>query len=144
MTKKRTGEPWMPGAEYGRGMQQFSLNLIVRDIERSVAFYQNVLDATVHYSDPDFAAIRVLDQELMLHADHAYDGHPIYPRLVEERQRGLGAEIRLFGMDPDAVAQRATEAGSEIVVPVTDKAHGWREVQVADPDGYLWAVGVAN
>lgn len=141
MTKKRQGDRWMPAPEYGRGLPQFTINLLVRDIERSVAFYEAVLEAIVHYSDPDFAAIRVLAQELMLHADHAYDGHPWYKRLRSSAERGLGAEIRLLGVDPDGVEVRAQEVGAYIVVPAGDKGHGWREVMVADPDGYVWAVG---
>jgi len=29
-----------------------------------------------------------------------------------------------------------------VIQPASTKAHGWREVMVEDPDGYLWAVGV--
>jgi len=29
-----------------------------------------------------------------------------------------------------------------VIQPATTKAHGWREMMVEDPDGYLWAVGV--
>ena len=141
MTKKRQGEPWMAAADYGHQMPQFSVNLIVRDVARSVSFYTTVLEASLHYFDPDFAAIRVLDQELMLHADHTYDGHPWHRSLSAGNDRGLGAEMRLLGMDPDEVEARAKEAGGSIVVPVADKGHGWREVMIADPDGYLWAVG---
>jgi len=144
MTKKRQGEPWIPGHEYGRAMPQFSLNLLVRDIDRSVAFYRDVLEATVHYTDPDFAAIRVLDQELMLHVDHTYEGHPMHEQLVSGDPRGLGAEIRLFGMDPDALEARALTAGAEIIVAAGDRGHGWRDLTIADPDGYLWAVGLPN
>ncbi len=49
--------------------------------------------------------------------------------------------MRLFGVDPDAVETKAKEAGAAVVVPAADKGHGWREVMIADPDGYLWAVG---
>ncbi|MCH7580072.1 MAG: hypothetical protein IIB22_07505, partial [Chloroflexi bacterium] len=107
MTKKRQGEPWMSAAEYGRRLPQFCVNLIVRDIPRSISFYTNVLDAAIHYFDADFAAIRVLDQELMLHADHTYDGHPWFGGLSDDNDRGLGAEMRLFGVDPDAVEAKA-------------------------------------
>ncbi len=141
MAKKRQGDPWMPGAEYGRQLPPFSVNLIVEDVERSVAFYRDVLGAGVRYSDPDFAALKLGDLDFMLHADHTYDGHPWYGRLTADEGRGLGAELRLFGVDPDAVEARARERGADVVVPAADKGHGWREVMVADPDGYLWAVG---
>jgi uncharacterized glyoxalase superfamily protein PhnB len=38
--------------------------------------------------------------------------------------------------------QRARARGAKVVQPATTKGHGWREVMVEDPDGYLWAVGV--
>ena len=134
----------MSADSYGRQLPQFCVNLIVRDVPRSMTFYSTVLDASVHYFDADFTALRVLGQEFMLHADHAYDGHPWYGSLSGDNNRGLGAEMRIFGMDPDAVEARAREAGATVVVPVADKGHGWREVMVADPDGYLWAVGQAT
>jgi catechol 2,3-dioxygenase-like lactoylglutathione lyase family enzyme len=136
------GEPWRSGADYGRDLPAFSVNLIVRDIERSLAFYTDVLGATLHYSDPDFAALRLAGVEFMLHADHAYDGHPLYGALDAPR-RGAGAELRVLGVDPDAVQRRAEARGAEVVQPAGDRGHGWRDVTVADPDGYVWAVGVA-
>lgn len=132
----------MSGAEYGRQLPPFTVNLIVRDVERSVGFYRDVLGATIRYSDPDFAAIRLTKLDVMLHADHTYEDHPWYPRFASEEPRGLGAELRLFGVNPDEVEARARTSGAMVVQPATDKAHGWREVMVADPDGYLWAVGV--
>lgn len=142
MTKKRTGEPWMPADDYGRRLPRFSVNLVVRDVARSVTFYKSVLDAKVYYSDPDMAALEVAGLEFMLHADHTYDQHPLASRLVSQGPRGTGAELRLFGVDPDALEARARTRGAAVVQPASDKAHGWREVMVADPDGYVWAVGV--
>ncbi len=141
MTKKRMGEPWMPADEYGRSLPRFTVNLVVRDVARSVAFYTSVLGATARYSDPDFAAMELAGVEFMLHADHTYDGHPLYGRLIRQKERGMGAELRLLGVDPDAVEARARANGSTVVQPVSDKPHGWRDVMVADPDGYVWAVG---
>jgi uncharacterized glyoxalase superfamily protein PhnB len=140
--KTRTGDPWIPADRYGRLLPAFMANLVVRDVARAVAFYREVLGATVHYADPDFAALKLGAAELMLHADHTYDRHPWHPSLARGERRGLGAELRLFGVDPDAVEARARAAGSPVVQPATSKGHGWREVMVEDPDGYLWAVGV--
>ena len=143
MTKKRVGEPFMPVDEYGRSLPAFTLNLLVADIARSIAFYRDVLGAEVRYSDADFAALRLGELDFMLHADHTYHGHPWAGRLPRERRRGLGAELRLFEVDPDAAVSRAREAGAAVLLPATDKPHGWREAWLEDPDGYVWAVGVA-
>lgn len=51
-------------------------------------------------------------------------------------------QIRLLGVDPDAVEARAQATGATLISGARDKGHGWREVLVRDPDGYEWAAGV--
>jgi catechol 2,3-dioxygenase-like lactoylglutathione lyase family enzyme len=138
--KKRAGNAWIPAPEYGALLPEFTVNLIVADIERTLGFYRAVLQAHVHYADPDFAAIRVLGVELMLHADHTYEQSPWSDDLASGGARGLGAELRLLGMNPDTVAERARATGA-LFKEVAARGHGWREVMVRDPDGYVWAVG---
>jgi uncharacterized glyoxalase superfamily protein PhnB len=140
--KTRTGEAFPPADEYGRGMRTFSVNLLVRDVSASVQFYERVLGAAVRYADDDFAVLRLLDFEWMLHADHTYDHHPIFSRLQSPGLRGTGAEMRVLGVDPDALEQRARATGATIIQSTRDYPHGWRDVMLADPDGYVWAVGV--
>ena len=106
--KLRQGDPWMPGFRYAALLPPMSLNLIVRDTEQSVKFYQQVLNAEVHYYDIDFAALRVGPAEVMLHADHTHDTHPWHESLTKGAARGLGAQIRLLGIDPDEVARQAS------------------------------------
>lgn len=142
MTKKRTNDPWMSGADYGRRMPPFTVNLIVADLARSLRFYTDVLGAQIEYQDEDFAALRLAGLDFMLHADHTYDHHALYGTLATAGKRGAGAELRLLGVDPEGVQQRAQAFGVEVVQPVGDRGHGWRDVTVADPDGYVWAVGV--
>ena len=96
----------MPADEYGRSLPRFTVNLLVADVARGVAFYRDVMGAVVHYFDPDFAA------------------------------------LWLFGVDPDALEARARAHDATVLAPAADKPHGWREVWIADPDGYVWAVGV--
>ncbi len=142
IVRKRTDEQratWIPSEVYGGLLPGFTVNLLVRDVDVAIGFYREVFGAIVHYSDPDFAAVRILNVELMLHADHAYDQHPWYGSLQMGERRGLGVELRLLGLDPDLVAMRAASA---VVRPTTTRGHGWREVSVQDPDGYVWAVGV--
>jgi catechol 2,3-dioxygenase-like lactoylglutathione lyase family enzyme len=142
MAKTRTGDAFMPADEYGRGLPKFSVNLLVRDVARSLPFYREVLGATVRYGDNDFAALSLLGIDFMLHADHAFDHHPLYATLKAARERGVGAELRFLGIDPDQVEARAKRAGATILQLAKDFAHGWREITLLDPDGYIWTVGL--
>lgn len=142
MTKTRMGEAWMPADEYGRALPKFTVNLLVRDVSTALSFYRDVLEATVRYVDEDFAALAIAGTDFMLHADHTYDRHPLNERVQGVLTRGIGAEIRAMGIDPDAAEERARKFGAEIVQEARDFPHGWRDVMLADPDGYVWAVGV--
>ncbi|GMU39786.1 MAG: hypothetical protein AMXMBFR23_06520 [Chloroflexota bacterium] len=144
-TKKRPEGtvPWMPGFRYGALLPALSLNLLVRDTERSANFYRDVFEAEVHYRDVDFSAVRVANVEVMLHADHTHDNHPWYEQVTRGETRGLGAQFRVLGViDPDALYARAQQHGATVVAPPENKGHGWREVLVRDPDGYEWACGI--
>ena len=142
MTKTRIGDAFMPADEYGRAMLKFSVNLLVRNVEKSLSFYRDVLGATVRYADGDFAALTLVGADFMLHADHTYDHHPLYQRLQATGPRGTGAELRVLGINPDEVETRAKAAGVTILQPAQDFPHGWRDVMLVDPDGYIWAVGL--
>ena len=134
----------MTADDYGRTLPFFTVNLLVSDLAKSVAFYTSVLGATLTYSDEDFAALRLRELEFMLHVDHTYDHHPWHQHLKSGQRRGLGAELRLFQTDPDALEARAKQYGATILQPSKDMPHGWRDVIVADPDGYAWAVGTST
>lgn len=142
MTKTRTGDAFMPAGDYGRALPRFSANLLVRNVATSLPFYRDVLGVTIRYADDDFAALSLLGIDFMLHADHAYDHHPLYARLQVTPERGVGAELRFLGVDPDKVEERAKRLGATIIQPARDYAHGWREVTLLDPDGYTWTVGL--
>ena len=142
MSQTRAGDPFMSADEYGRSLPVFSVNLLVRNVSNSISFYRDVLGATVRYSDDDFAALSLLGVDFMLHADHAYDHHPLYAVLQAARERGVGAELRFLGIHPDQVEQRANRAGATVLQPAKNFAHGWREITLRDPDGYIWTVGV--
>ena len=132
----------MSAADYGRTLSGLSVNLIVRDVVRSIPFYTNVLELRLLYSDEDFAALEHEGVRLQLHADHTYAQMPWAERLRDESPRGLGAEIRILGVDPDAAERRARDGGFTVLVPVRDWPHGWRDCVLEDPDGYTFAVGV--
>jgi len=144
MTRKRTGDPWMPSTEYGRTLTGLTVNLLVREVAASLPFFTDVLGLKVVYSDPDFAALEFGSSvRMMLHADHAYDRfEPEVVRLAKPDKRGTGAEIRIMGIDPDQAEARARERGFTVNVPAQNFQHGWRECRLEDSNGYMFAIGV--
>ena len=140
--KRRTGDPWMSAPEYERSLRGLTLNLLVRDVARALPFHREVLGAEVVYEDPDFAVLRRDGVEWMLHADHTYDHHALHAALTSGSARGIGAELRLHGRDPDAAEAAARRLGFTILAPATDKPHGLREAFLLDADGYLWVPDV--
>ncbi len=135
--------PWMPAADYGRSLRGLTFNLLVRDVDAALEFHREVLDAEVVYSDADFAVLRRGEAEWMLHADHTYRDHPLYGSLNTGLARGIGAELRLHGRDPDAAEAAARRLDCTVLAGATDKPHGVREAFLIDPDGYLWVPDVA-
>ncbi|MBM3519029.1 MAG: glyoxalase [Alphaproteobacteria bacterium] len=132
----------MPAPEYGRSLRGLTINLLVRDIAAALPFHREVLAAASVHVDEDFAVFRHGDAEWCLHADHTYDRHPLYPQLMGVAPRGMGAELRLHGRDPDAAVAAAQRLGFTILAPAADKPHGLREAYVRDGDGYLWVPDV--
>ena len=136
-------EPFVPPPEYGRSLGGLTLNLLVTDLERALLFHRSVLGVQIRYADPDMAVIDGFGTSWMLHADHTYDQHPLLAHAQAVGHRGSGAEIRLHGLDPDAVAERAAAAGFDVFDGPRDQPdHGLREAHVLDQDGYVWVADV--
>ena len=128
----------MPAPDYGRTLRGLTVNLLVRNIDQALVFQRLVLRADVVYADPDIAVVRGYDGEWMLHADHTYRGHPLLDEVTAVTARGIGAELRLHGCDPDAAVAAATANDFIVVSDPEDKPHGLREAYIADSDGYIW------
>ena len=117
------------------------LVLRVRDIERSVAFYRDVLGLTVHFLDElrrgerAFVSVRVGEQLVDLVPDPRYD-----PDQGSLAGGFLHLCFRFEGPDfPELLAQLQAR-GVDVVSPLPalrDGATGRaRSVYVRDPDGY--------
>ncbi len=141
--KQREGEAFMSAADFGRSLTGLGINLLVASMARALAFQRQVLQVEEVYADADFAVLRHQGAVWMLHADHTYDRHPLLPLLGDGAVRGLGCELRLYGIDPDAAEARARAAGFTVLAATADKPHGLREAYLLDADNYLWVPGAA-
>jgi catechol 2,3-dioxygenase-like lactoylglutathione lyase family enzyme len=101
-----------------------------------------VLELRLLFSDEDLAALVRFGLNVQIPAVLTYARTPWAARLRDESPRGLGAEVRILGIDPDAAEQRARDGGFTVAVAVRDWPHGWRDCVLEDPDGYTFAVGV--
>lgn len=130
-------------ADFGRSLTGLGLNLLVADVAREVAFLTGVFDMTAHRVSADFAILAWRGQVFQLHADHTYHAHPLPGLLPEAGPCGAGAELRLYGADPDTAAARAEAHGGTVLAAPADKPHGLREAYILSPAGYAWVPGLA-
>lgn len=120
------------------------LNLLVADVAREVAFLTGVFGMEAHRVSADFAILAWRGQVFQLHADHTYHAHPLPALLPEAGSRGAGAELRLYGKDPDAAAGLAEAHGGTVLAAPACKPHGLREAYILSPAGYAWVPGRAK
>ena len=81
MAMKRTKEPWMRAADFGRSLPRgIGLNLLVTEVAPAEAFLCVVLGANTIHADEDFAAIELA----RLRADAAR--RPFLPRPRDVRR----------------------------------------------------------
>ena len=139
MATKRTKTPWMKADAFGRSLAAgFGLALLVSDVAAMVEFLRQVIGARIIHDDEDFAVAEVAGTLLLLHADHAYDRHPLSGLVAGETVRGAGSEIRVYGADPDHAEQAARARGDHVLASTVDKPHGLRECFIVAPDGYVF------
>lgn len=116
-------------------MKQNAPMLVVRDIEKSVAFYKKVLGLDVIM---DFGANKTLTSGLAL-------------QTLETYQEFIGTDDISFGSnsfeiyfeedDFDSFAKKLNECSVEYVHPVKEHSWGQRVVRFYDPDKHIIEVG---
>ena len=128
---------------FGRGLEAgVGVNILVRDVEASIRWQVEVLQATVIYWEDHFAIMTAQGAIWLVHSDWSYRDHEMTGVVQGVEARGAGLEIRLDGLDPDACEARARAAGGIVLAGALDKPHGLREAYLVDPDGYVWAPGI--
>lgn len=113
-------------------------NLIVSDVDRSVAFYRDVLGFTVGMQVPDasplvFAGMQSGDVEIFLNAaEAAYAEYPAF------KARPIGGTLTQF-IHVTGIVQMHAELKDKvtIVMPLEKKWYGVTEFAITDPDGYI-------
>jgi predicted enzyme related to lactoylglutathione lyase len=129
----------VPAPVFGHALSRITVNLLVADVMREVAFLTAAFGMTAHRTSADFAILLHAGQPLQLHSDATYAAHPLPSLLPEAGPRGAGIELRLHEADPDLAAAVAEAQGAVVLQPPTDKpAHGLREAVILSPSGYAF------
>jgi catechol 2,3-dioxygenase-like lactoylglutathione lyase family enzyme len=123
---------------YGKSLSGLGFNLIVKDVTKSIAFAEQVLEAKIFFRTPTFAAMKLSGHDFMFHGDETYRNNPLSGSLAAAEARGLGVELRVYGCAPDPAEARARAGGWTILAGSLDKPHGLRECMIMDDDGYVW------
>jgi catechol 2,3-dioxygenase-like lactoylglutathione lyase family enzyme len=119
-------------------LKSLTPNLIVSNVERSIAFYCDVLGFTVAATVPDaspyvFAIVQSGPVQIFLNApEPAIAEYPAF------KDRPIGGTLTLFVDVRDIQRAHAELAGKvKIVMPLEHKWYGVTEFAFEDPDGYL-------
>ena len=120
---------------YGRALTGMGINLLVSHVADTVRFAETVLGLETVYADTDFAILGHGGAEWMVHSDASYHSNPLLGLTGNGALRGVGVELRVYGVDPDKAAARAAAAGHPILQAPADKPHGLRECYLVAPDG---------
>jgi catechol 2,3-dioxygenase-like lactoylglutathione lyase family enzyme len=116
--------------------RSLAASLTVNDLEKSTAWYQDVLGFTVdkrHDRDGKLIAVSLIagTVRLLLTQDDGARG---------DRTKGEGFSLRITtAQSVDDVARRIKERGGTLDLEPTDM-HGARVLRVHDPDGFKFAI----
>ena len=122
-----------------RAFLRLTPNLVVRDIERSIHFYCDVLEFELDKHVPEkppfvFASVRGGGVEIFLNE---------YRMVIEEYpafgEMPIGGTLTLYlaMQGVDEIYSQVRANGTAIVMPIETKFYGMREFAIADPDGYI-------
>lgn len=105
--------------------EQLVVELVVRDLRRSLAFYQALGFTLLHQKD-GFASLTWEDHRLFLDERSGLPEPHAVPVM----------NVRVMVPDVDRFWQRVGELGLRIVAPIADRPYGLRDFTIADPDGF--------
>lgn len=114
---------------------------VVRDVEKSAAFYRDRLGFEVTYlgpqPEPFFAVVARGAAQLMLKA--VADDVPALPNRTRHRYARWDAYVHVA--EPDALAAELADRGVPFAEPLADTDDGLRGFELADHDGYVLFFG---
>ena len=123
-------------------LNKLTPNLIVSNVERSLAFYRDVLGFSLGMNVPDaspfvFASVQSGPVEIFLNAlEPAVAEYPAF------KDRPIGGTLTLY-IEVGDIDQlyRELDGHVNVVMPFEKKWYGVTEFAIEDPDGYVITFG---
>ncbi len=115
-----------------------AINLIVGDLERAKAFYQDVFRLPLTHEDEESAMFRLGDTYFFLQRGTTHQDRPSDDAL-SLAQKGVGQFV-IFVEDVDAVRAELDEGEVSVISGPADREWGMRTLTLADPAGYTWEI----
>jgi catechol 2,3-dioxygenase-like lactoylglutathione lyase family enzyme len=110
------------------------IELFVRDLAASTAFYRDVLGFNLVRSTPGSYAALVRDGATigLNLAENLPDGHPVKP--AADERPGQGVEIVVMTRDVEQAYAQACRSGRAIAAALAPQPWGLSDFRIADPD----------
>ena len=105
--------------------EQLVVELLVRDLQRSLAFYRS-LEFDVLRAEERFAVLAWEGCRLFLDQQEDLPAPPDRPVM----------NVRVMVPDVDRCWRRVLELGLPVAAPIGDRSYGLRVFTVVDPDGF--------
>ena len=112
--------------------------ILVEDITRSRAFYEQVLGQTVKF---DFGEDIQFEGDFSIHLKSHYQGLLGGKDAYPVTRKANWGEFYFETDEIEAVEERLREVGAEFIHPVREQPWGERVFRVYDPDGHILEIG---
>jgi lactoylglutathione lyase len=117
--------------------QTAAINLIVSDLPRSAAFYQEVFGLPLQHQDEDTAMFRFKDTYVFLQR-LGPPGRPVGRRAQQGTERCR--PVRHHRLGRGRGARRVRPTGVVVISGPEDREWGMRTMTFADPGGNTWEI----
>jgi PhnB protein len=116
--------------------------LSVRNGAKAIEFYKSAFGATETFRHDDPGGSGSVVARLSVNGAELWvaDESPEHKNFSPETLNGSTTRMVMVVNDPDAVFQRAVNAGAKVIVAMEDN-YGWRLGRVLDPYGHHWEIG---
>ena len=119
---------------------RLQVNLAVKDLKVSAAFYTETFDFKERSNEPGYILLQRNALVLGLKTDELLWYPDPGEQPVESLVRGVGVELVLETSDIEQFHARMQQAGVAIHEPLTEQPWGATDFRMLDPDGYYWRI----